>query len=199
MLTFDEGPHVYKWNGIVVPGVTTVLNPAYEWLQTVNPYVLERKAMIGRETHIACKYLADDELDWDSLDQAVRPYVESYAEWLAMAGVKLLLTEFQVYNPLHSYAGTEDVCFDLGGDVWDVDLKTTSAISEAVGLQVAAYSDARQRMPRCGFKGRVRRGALQLLPTGKAAKLTEFKDASDLNHFLSFLNLHRWRTKHGRI
>lgn len=192
MLAFDEAKHEYRWKGAVVPGVTSVLEPLYDWLKEIPSHVLERKAAIGRETHIACDLLDKDDLDWDSLDPVVKPYVDSYIGWLDLARPTLLAGEQKVYHPVHRYAGQFDRLFLIDGVKWDTDLKTTSVISRGVGVQTAAYQAARG-----DAKPEDMRGALQLLATGKPAKLHPFTDRDDFPIFLSLLNLNRWRHKHG--
>lgn len=69
-------------------------------------------------------------------------HVEGYAKFLDLWKVEPILTERQVANRQHWYAGTFDLIADIGGTKWFLDLKTSKGIYGEVALQVAAYRNA---------------------------------------------------------
>jgi hypothetical protein len=101
--------------------------------------------------------------------------------------------ETRLFHPVHRYAGTIDRRYVIAGDVWDVDLKSTVAMSPAVGIQTSAYTEMFKAN---GRPERVRRGALQLMPDGKY-KLWEFKDPADFSVFLSLLTVRRFKERNS--
>lgn len=194
---FDEASHCYTLAGAVLPSVTTVLKPLYDF-RFVNPEVLAAKAAIGTAVHRAAELLDMDDLDEESDDgrAALAPiagYLDGYKRFLSDKKPIVLENETRLYHPAHLYAGTIDRRYELEGDVWDVDLKSTVAMSPVVGIQTAAYSEMFKAN---GHKAKARRGALQLFPDGKY-KLWEFKDPGDFAVFLSLLTVQRFKEKHS--
>ncbi len=197
VLQFDEARHRYTLSGVVLPSVTQVLKPLYSF-HGIAPEVLAAKAALGTAVHRACELLDNDDLDQESEEgraglEPIAGYLAGYEKFKAEMHPVVIENESQMYHPMHCYAGTIDRRYTIRHDVWDIDLKSTVAMSPIVGLQTAAYSE----MLRANNKpGKARRGALQLFPDGKY-KLWEFKDPSDFSVFLSLLNVHRFKEKHS--
>lgn len=196
VLQFDEQAHAYTLDGVRVPSVTQVLKPLYDFSR-VDPAMLQAKAALGTAVHLACELLDNDDLDEESEDgrEALAPlagYLAGYKKFKADKKPAVLENETRLFHPVHRYAGTVDRRFEFEGDVWDVDLKSTVAMSPIVGLQTAAYTE----MFKAHGRTRARRGALQLFPDGKY-KLWEFKDPSDFSVFLSLLTVQRFKERHS--
>jgi hypothetical protein len=197
VLKFDEASHTYLIDGVRVPSVTQVLKPLYDFSR-VDPAMLQAKAALGTAVHLACELLDNDDLDEESEDgrAALEPlagYLAGYKKFKSDKKPVVLENETRLFHPVHRYAGTIDRRFELEGDVWDVDLKSTVAMSPIVGLQTAAYTEM---FKASGRTARARRGALQLFPDGKY-KLWEFKDPSDFSVFLSLLTVQRFKERHS--
>jgi len=196
-LQFDEASHRYTLAGGVLPSVTTVLKPLYDF-RGIDPDVLHAKAAIGTAVHRACELLDKDDLDDESDEgraalEPIAGYLAGYRKFLSDKKPVVLENETRLYHPAHMYAGTIDRSFNIEGDVWDVDLKSTVAMSPIVGIQTAAYSEMFKAH---GRKGRARRGALQLFPDAKY-KLWEFKDPGDFAVFLSLLTIQRFKERNA--
>lgn len=196
ILQFDQAQHAYTIDGVRVPSVTQVLKPLYDFSR-VDPAMLQAKAALGTAVHLACELLDNDDLDEESEDgrAALLPlagYLAGYKKFKADKKPTVIENETRLFHPVHKFAGTIDRRFEFEGDVWDVDLKSTVAMSPIVGLQTAAYSE----MFKANGKPRARRGALQLFPDGKY-KLWEFKDPSDFSVFLSLLTVQRFKERHS--
>lgn len=191
-LTFDQERHEYRWNGAVVPSVTQVLAPLYDF-GGIPRDVLARKASIGTATHLACELIDQgQELDPESIDPAVAPYVDAYRRFLDESKPTVIACEQRVFHPMLRYAGTLDRVYEIDGRRLLVDLKTTAEIHAAVGVQLAGYLGTWQEL-----KPSMERAALQLRNDG-TYRLVTFSDQGDWPLFLSLLNLHRWKTKHAR-
>lgn len=193
---FDEVSHCYTLAGAVLPSVTQVLRPLYDF-RGIDPDVLHAKAAIGTAVHRACELLDRDDLD-DESDEglaALAPiagYLAGYRKFLSDMKPVVLENETRLFHPAHMYAGTIDRRYEMEGYLWDVDLKSTVAMSPIVGIQTAAYSE----MFKANGHARARRGALQLFPDGKY-KLWEFKDPGDFAVFLSLLTVQRFKERHN--
>jgi len=189
MLTFEEASHTYRHGGQVVPGVTSILRPLVDY-SSVPPHVLEAKADLGRRVHEACQYLDEDDLDEESVEADVDPYLAAYKRFKAETGALILLNEYRVFNPLHRYAGTLDRVFRINGESVLTDLKTCIVTPNSVGPQTAAYMRALD-------DSRVtRRAALRLRPDG-TYRLEMLDDPNDWATFLACLTVHRHLEKHA--
>lgn len=195
-LLFDEANHRYTVDGEVLPSVTQILKPLYSF-NGIPEHVLQAKAALGTAVHRACELLDNDDLDQETDEgkaglEPIAGYLAGYVKFKAEVRPVVLENETRLHHPLHRYAGTIDRRYTINRDLWDIDLKSTVAMSPLVGLQTAAYSELFKAN---GDRRRPRRGALQLFPDGKY-KLWEFKDPSDLAVFLSLLNVYRFKERH---
>lgn len=197
MLDFDPASHTYWLDGVVIPSVTSVLKPLYNF-DGINPDVLNAKAALGTAVHRACELLDNDDLDEesDAGRAALLPiagYLAGYKQFKSDKRLMIVANEQRLFHPVHRYAGTIDRSYAMGGDLWDVDLKSTVSMSPIVGLQTAAYTEMFRAN---GRKQPARRGALQLFPDG-TYKLHEFTDSSDYPVFLSLLTVQRFKERHS--
>lgn len=197
MFKFDAATHTYTLAGAVLPSVTQILKPLYSFYR-VPQEVLDAKAALGTAVHRACELLDNDDLDQETDEgkaglEPIAGYLQGYVKFKAEMQPIVLENERQLYHPGHLYAGTIDRRYSIKADLWDIDLKSTVAMSPIVGLQTAAYSEMFKAN---GARSRARRGALQLFPDGKY-KLHEFKDPSDFAVFLSLLNVLRFKERHS--
>lgn len=196
-LLFDSEKHRYTLDGVALPSVTQVLKPLYRF-DGVPMEVLNAKAALGTSVHRACELLDNDDLDEESDEgrAALAPiagYLAGYKRFKSDKRLMVVANEQRLYHPVHRYAGTIDRCYAMGGDLWDVDLKSTVSMSPIVGLQTAAYTEMFRAN---GRKQPARRGALQLFPDG-TYKLHEFTDPSDFPVFLSMLTVQRFKERHS--
>lgn len=198
-LQFDADAHRYTLGGVVVPSVTQIIGPLYNF-DGINRDVLEAKAALGTAVHRACELMDADDLDEES--DAGRAALEPIAGYLA--GYKrfksdkrpvVLANEQRLFHPVHKYAGTCDRVYGMDGEQIVVDLKTTVAKNPAVGIQLAAYAE----LFRANGKSQslMKRYALQLKPDG-SYKLHSFVDLDDWTTFLSLLNVYRWKARHEK-
>jgi hypothetical protein len=106
-LTFDEAKHEYKWNGEHVPGVSEILKEtgqAKDWTG-VPTYYRDR----GTATHKAISLYLKGVLDEDSVDPAIRPYLEQFKQWDQSQPLNTPITEQAYYSELKGFAGTLDL------------------------------------------------------------------------------------------
>ncbi len=197
VLQFDPVGHIYTLDGVRIPSVTTVLKPLYNF-DGIPAAVLNAKAALGTAVHRACELLDMDDLDEesDAGRAALAPlagYLAGYKRFKADKRLSIVANEQRLYHPVHRYAGTIDRRYAMEGHVWDVDLKSTVAMSPIVGVQTAAYTEMYRAT---GHTQPARRGALQLFPDGKY-KLHEFTDPSDFAVFLSLLTVQRFKERHA--
>ena len=103
-------------------------------------WYLARGKMIHRATELFDT--AEHGLDWGSVDEQIRPYVEGYIKFRKEVKGKLVACECTLESQTMGFVGTIDRVFrDLGGvpGVYIVDLKTNDW-DTATKWQLAAYS-----------------------------------------------------------
>ena len=182
-LTFDEATHTYRFNGNVVPGVTSVLSPLTDFSR-VPPHVLEAASNFGKAVHMACELDDLGTLDEAALDPALVPYLQGWRKFSTDYAVEWDLIEEPVYHATMNYAGTPDRFGNVKGEFTVVDIKSTAQLYPSVGPQLSAYANA---------KGNpfAKRLAVQLKADGTyVAK--PYADPTDWPVFASLLTLRNW-------
>lgn len=188
LLQFDAATHTYRLCGMVVPSVTRILAPLVD-LSGIRPEVLEAKRDLGSRVHYACQLSDEDDLDEDSVEADVEPYLNAWRRFLRESGAKVLANEQQVGEPMLLYAGTLDNVLELNGAKWVVDKKTSFATPISAGPQTAAYLRA------LGDTSITRRAAIRLRPDG-TYRFDPLNGADDWSTFVACLTLHRFKEAH---
>lgn len=189
MLTFDEEHHAYTYAGKPVPSVTQVLGFLDDW-ERVPRDVLQAAADFGTNVHLAAALLVRDELDWQSLDEALVPPMEALQLFLQQSGAVVVESEKRVYHEALRYAGTLDAVVHWKGGLALLDWKSGQTAPKSVGPQTAGYAAALESMGGPKIK---RRYCVQLL--ADKYRVTKLDNPNDWNIFQSCVNV--WRYKHG--
>lgn len=158
-LTFDPGPHVYRWQGEVVPSVTQVqgaagLSPDYD---AIPAKVLQTKALIGTLTHelldaqisgdappdVPARVAASDVVPASEEEHVlgrIAGYFRAGQQFLEDMNLRIEASEQRLYSEVYGYAGTVDVVALWQAFRGIFDWKTTSSIHPvAVGTQTTGY------------------------------------------------------------
>lgn len=190
MLAFEPVAHRYTWQGVPVPGVTTVLQPLTD-LGMVDRDLLRRAGEFGTAVHMACELDDLGQLDEEGLDPALMPYVLAWRKFSRDYEVSWTGIELRVFHPKLRYAGTLDRKGTVRGRRAIVDIKSSTSLYPSVGPQLAAYARADDERT----AGSTLRMAVQLKGDGTyTAK--EYTDPTDWAVFASLLTLRTWCTRH---
>lgn len=199
MLTFDEAAHHYFWNGVRVPNVTSVLAPLVDYSR-VPPDALERARLQGVAIHhMVERDCKNDGLDPDTLPDWMRGHYAAWRRFTEETAFQCIASEERVFHEGMGYAGT----LDLVGTMRNarnqdahalIDVKRSFYAGPVIGLQLAAYAEAWNRMKDSNV---ARRFALRLDADGKY-RLEPFEDRSDFAVFTAQLATYRWKERHGR-
>lgn len=152
-LLFDEPAHTYTLvttGGAAerLPSVTTILRTVgLINFVGVPEHVLEAARARGTRCHKAAQFLTEGTLDWSSVDEADKPYVEAYGRFLADAEFEVLAQEQRLYHPVYRYAGTTDAVGYWHGGPAVADLKTGDPHLVAAQFQLAAYEQCLRALP----------------------------------------------------
>jgi hypothetical protein len=182
---FDPETHTYE--GGTLPSVTEVLRNA-NLIETAygqaDEYLLR-----GRAVHLACQLWDEGDLDESSVDPAILGYFEAYKNFKQDLAIEPTWIETPIKNGL--YAGTPDrIMTARPRRLWDL---KSGAYQAYHRLQTAAYINL------LDDPFSYSRAGLYLKPDGRYS-VREFPKSeylSDLNTFLSALNLYNWRKLYG--
>lgn len=191
-LVFQEEGHIYTLGDLVLPSVTTVLKEA--GLYNFNFGGGEYHMDLGKHVHSATEYLDNRELNEDTLDDTIKPYIEAYKKFKAEAGFKVRLNEQRLHHDTWLYAGTVDREGDICGTAALVDIKTGGE-QLVTAVQLASY---RMLLDNKGHECR-RAFSLHLKNNGTYT-LKEAKDYM-LNRgiFLAALSLYKWKLQNNLL
>ena len=180
-LVFDSQNHKFSINGHPLPSVTTILSD----IGFINKdWFTEDGRTRGSFVHLACQLDDQGELDEESLDDTLRPYLTAWRSFKSDSGIDIKKIEEPGYfiNPL--FAGIPDRVCILNKTKTIIDIKS-GVVSPVTGLQLAAYDI---------IEGGIRnkRLAVHLTEEGKY-KVTEYKDPQDRHVFLSAVACYHWK------
>ena len=195
-LTFDAAKHEYRLDGAVVPSVTQVLAPLYDF-DRIPADVLERKRQIGKALDDLIELDLRDDLDESSIDPALDGYFKAWRLFSKEKRVSVLELQKPVFSKTFRFAGTPDFWGTLDDHAALVDWKCTADMHPAVALQTAGYELAGEESI-VGWPRGIRRYGVQFKPDGTYA-ITQYIDKQDRGTFLSLLSLQNWKARNGLL
>lgn len=139
-LTFEDGPHIYRVNGLIVPSVSTIIKPLSDSKYSgIRDRTLEKAARKGTSVHNAIenwiKYGIED-IPSDHIG-----YFDGFMRWFDKAKPEIVGSEIRLYHKIKMYAGTIDNLSYIDGLLTLIDYKTTATISDMLcGVQLEAYA-----------------------------------------------------------
>lgn len=150
--TFDERLHRYTIASRVVPSVSQILQPlAAMAYGGIAAQVLFNAARLGTAVHACTECLDEGELDEDSVAPSWVSYVNAYCAWKESVQPEIIAIELRL--ACSKFGGTIDRIVKIDGQLWIIDLKTTSQIHKHVGAQLAAYAALAERhLKTTGFR-----------------------------------------------
>lgn len=141
-LEFEDSTHTYRLNGIVIPSVTTVMEPlSAEKYKGISSSTLDNAANKGTEVHNAIE-------NWikfgiEDISPEHKGYFDGFREWWNLRKPIVVGSELRFYHKMLMYGGTLDLLCYIDGKLNLVDFKTTSVLSDMLcGVQLEAYSQA---------------------------------------------------------
>lgn len=168
--------------------VTEILYP-FSDLGKIDVAVLQNAARRGTKVHKICESIMEGLGEW-GVDDEVRGYVDSFKQWWKK-GHEVVEIEKRFYDDDLGITGQVDMILKNETGMTILDLKTPAKSSKTWPLQGSAYALMARKY---GFPiNKIQ--FLQLKKDGKAPKLHEFEDHSEL--FLKTLDVfnHFFRRK----
>lgn len=197
LLVLDEATHVYRYNGVIVPGVTGLLGLLHSFAN-VPPEVLEIAKERGTDVHDMTQMEDEDDLDEPRLKAecpGIWSYLPSYRRFKRDCTPKWRAIEEPIFHRTLRYATTPDRLGEFTYQAKRVtdavlELKTSADEHPVWGMQTMAQAQAAGRPT-------ARRFSLQLFPEGspKPYRLREWTDPDDWPAFVSLLTLRTWKER----
>src|ERR1700759_2406007 len=109
MLTFDDERHEYRWNGLVVPGVTSVIEHTLKSFEGVPRRYLVPAQERGTFVHRATELFDLGELDESELqEEQYGGYLRAWKGFCEATEPNWIAIEEMDYSRLFGFAGTLD-------------------------------------------------------------------------------------------
>lgn len=194
-LILNEATHVYRYKGVPCSFVTGIMQDVGLIQLSGNQQNIEIAGQFGTAVHKTCELWDKGKLDRVSLDTKLIPYLECWENFIIDYKIKILEIELQLYHPTLHYAGTIDRIVIFNGHLCVLDIKSGSTVSKSTEIQTAGYKLLYCDVNDISYE-KVWRMAVQLVPEGKA-KIFTYKQPSDLNIFISAVNVFNRRLKYG--
>ena len=192
-IQFDPEKHEYRIGGLLIPNVTTILGnvglgPDFS---KVRPDELEFAAQRGRAVHAATALYDLDDLDEETMDERILPYLEGWRKFRAEKDFTPTEIERIVYSSKWGYVGTLDRVGEMKGYATLIDIKTGPVYLESVGPQTSAYDVAYREE----FKQPPLKRFAVRLPGDGTYKLVPCTSKVDFDVFIHALSIMNWRNK----
>ncbi len=140
--SFEEKSHIYKLENVILPSVSTIMNPLSKALyENIDASILNKAADRGMAVHNAIEnYILFGIVD---IDDANKGYLDAFIQWYEDKKPKPIVTESRVYHRVLRYAGTGDLIAEIDGKNLLIDYKTSATVNKMLtGVQLEAYSKA---------------------------------------------------------
>jgi hypothetical protein len=191
-----DADHRYWLDGRELFGVTRVLE-----LTGISDFSAPHFTAFVRDrgAHVAAAIHFDNQgdLDLETLDPQLVPYVEAHRAFLRESGAVVEHTEQMVCDEAYGYAGTLDEILLIQRDGRTkrtlIDIKL--GLYDSVEIQLAAYARAARDL--YAQPVILERRALILKPDGDYTLTPPFVGLTDEQTFLSALRVCAWRKSHG--
>jgi hypothetical protein len=132
---FDEKEHKYSYGGKELPSVTTIIK---EVLNIEYPDYAIYHATRGTFVHKAIELYLKNILDFSSLDETIKPYLDSFIKFQEQAKIEPILLEERFADKNISFAGTIDIVGKVKGKTYLFDIKTGQK-QDSYNAQMAGY------------------------------------------------------------
>jgi hypothetical protein len=202
--TFDEASHVYRVGSTIVPGCTRVIDHAgLTSFENVRDDVLERRGRLGKIVHRSCHFLDQRDLDWLTVAEDAKGYVESWAILCEDMKVEWALIEHQCIGEIDGmkFGMQIDRQGLVGGEDAIVDLKISRQAESWHGVQLAGYAIGLPHGLISTLLGRFfarKRFIAKLNENGKKARLIPYESRLDFDVFRAALLISHAKLRWGK-
>lgn len=180
-IELEKTSHEYKVDGIIRPGVTTILEErGISDISSIPHAVLLKAQDRGTAVHTLCE-MVNKGVDPYEHPQCLhyQSYLKAYLQFMEQFGSKIVASELMLYSPKYGFCGTIDLVMRINGKLCVIDIKSGLEYA-SYKIQTAAYKQLwNDNFPDTKIKDRY---ALYLRKSGlfNAEKdLIQYKDKTD--------------------
>lgn len=141
-LDFEDKTHTYRLNGLVIPSVSSIMEPLNaEKYKGISDIALSNAADKGTIVHNSIE-------NWikfgiDDTPTEYRGYFEGFLEFWKKNNPQVIGSEIRTYHKLLAYGGTIDLLAYIEEALTLIDFKTTYVVSDMTcGVQLEGYAQA---------------------------------------------------------
>lgn len=193
MIIFNDENHTASDNGINVPRVSHILEEAgFTGFAGVSPLIMKAACAFGQNAHTACSLWDNNDLDVESLDPALAPYLEAYKKFKADYHVNIIHDELKVYSKLWGFCGRLDKYAEAMQKYGIIDLKTGSSIYPATAIQTGLYEVGAKEEHKLKVQFRM----CVHLKGDATYSIHGYKDKQDIQVGLAAVQTYHWKARH---
>ena len=138
MSKFRDGSGEWPWhNGKPIRSVSRILDRIWPMPPGLDPWYLER----GKMVHHATTLIDKGTLDWETVDDRIKPFLDAYQSFIDTAHPIIEAMELNVVHPSLKYGGRLDRVYRMSGLIV-ADIKTGIGKEDRYWCQVAALAMA---------------------------------------------------------
>jgi hypothetical protein len=141
MSKFKDGSGEWPWyQGKPIRSVSRILDKIWPMPPGLDPWYLER----GKLVHHATTLIDKDTLDWKTVDERIKPFLDAYKLFIETAHPEVEAMELNVVHASFKYGGRLDRVYRLPGQTRLVvaDIKTGMGTDDRYWCQCAALAMA---------------------------------------------------------
>jgi len=195
---FDETTHTYRLDGKVLPSVTTILKPLYDF-SAVPRDILERARRFGNAVHKTIELYLNDDLDEDTLDEPLYNCLLAFKLWQSDFYEYEITPSDNIeqigYHQKLLYCGTPDI----ETKTVIIDLKSRKCNPEIDGMQILAYDHMTGTGQRDNYVLELKQDASYVFTPLNATAKQRKENWSKFRYLLEYHNMgeeiKRWETK----
>lgn len=192
-LKFDSEKHRYYLDEKKILGVNEIIQLAgLSSYKGITDGRLNDARIKGNYIHKGTSLLDQGTLDLNTIDEAIRPYIECWKMFVHGNGVEMLHNETKMYSQKLMIAGTMDRICKFENKLWVLDIKTGEEIKPETRLQLAAYQIIANEYLKINIKSRIVVRLTKTIP-----HIEKYGDESDQYDFMAVLRCVRWSLKYG--
>lgn len=141
-LTFEDSTHTYRLDGVIIPSVSTIMEPLNaDKYRGISAKTLARAADKGTSVHNAIENWI--KFDIEDCPEEHQAYFDAFREWWEREKPVLVGSECRVYHKIMQYGGTVDLLAYIRDKLTLLDFKSTYNLYEMTcGVQLEAYLQA---------------------------------------------------------
>lgn len=194
MNEYNDERHEYRIDGIVVPGVTSVINHFFPIFKRDD---IQWYADRGKAVHKACELYDEGVLDPASVNEVIMPFLDQWKLCKKALKIKVLSNETILFSKKFWFGGIRDKLVIVNDKLTLLDVKAVSVVNKTnAAYQTAGYSILHNEGVK--FKDKIKKRLVVQLKEN-TYNLFWFDNKQDEPEFLSLLSVYNILKREGKL